>query len=411
MFKDLQQTAGHGLIGVSLVLALAHVPAAHAGAAEQLYTGSLGKQPIVLGLTLSDEDAPARYFYQRHHLDIPLFAGKLGKTHLELIEGVDESAPRPVITLDRQANGSWQGIWRGTDGKTLPLSLHPATPTPPASDAVPYLHKLYRDDPYGYLRLADLKLQAGRKQTVMGYHLQWWQQPAAKLAMFEITDGYPEAERQRINAILRNRLWQETDAYFECMGSAHSADLADFEQTVTPELFTPHLISVTVHTDYYCGGAHPDFGTAGINLDAHTGQPIALEDLLWLGKGKAPHVISLAEDATQTPDSAAMDALSAYHETTLAPWLVAQFGRIYPKQMAPTQDDDCSYDDPSLWAYPNWYLTAKGVYFGPSFPRAARACEANDDWSVLPWALVRQHPGPLRDAIPNAHPQAPSNTR
>jgi hypothetical protein len=79
--------------------------------------------------------------------------------------------------------------------------------------------------------------------------------------------------------------------------------------------------------------------------------------------------------------------------------------------MAPTQDDDCSYDDPSLWAYPNWHLTAKGVYFGPSFPRAARACEANDDWSVLPWAFVRQHPGPLRDAIPRAQPQARSNTR
>jgi hypothetical protein len=354
-----------------------------------------------MGLTLSDEDAPARYFYQRHHLDIPLFAGKLGKTHLELVEGVDESAPRPVITLDRQANGSWQGIWRGTDGKTLPLSLHPATPTPPASDAVPYLHKLYRDDPYGYLRLADLKLQAGRKQTVMGYHLQWWQQPAAKLAMFEITDGYPEAERQRINAILRNRLWQETDAYFECMGSAHSADLADFEQTVTPELFTPHLISVTVHTDYYCGGAHPDFGTAGINLDVHTGKPIALEDLLWLGKGKPLHVIGLADDPAQTPNAQANDALAAYQEKTLAPWLLAQFNRLYPTLMQPTDsEDECNYNDVEFWQYGNWHLTPAGVFFGPSFPRAARACEASDDWSIVPWALVRKHPGPLGNAIP-----------
>ena len=398
MSTSLQPRPCAALLGGLLLVALGNT---HATDGEQVYTGTLGKQTIVMGLTLSDEDAPARYFYQRHHLDIPLFAGKLGKTHLELVEGVDESAPRPVITLDRQANGSWQGIWRGTDGKTLPLSLHPATPTPPASDAVPYLHKLYRDDPYGYLRLADLKLQAGRKQTVMGYHLQWWQQPAAKLAMFEITDGYPEAERQRINAILRNRLWQETDAYFECMGSARGTDLADFEQTVTPELFTPHLISVTVHTDYYCGGAHPDFGTAGINLDVHTGKPIALEDLLWLGKGKPLHVIGLADDPAQTPNAQANDALAAYQEKTLAPWLLAQFNRLYPTLMQPTDsEDEGNYNDVEFWQYGNWHLTPAGVFFGPSFPRAARACEASDDWSIVPWALVRKHPGPLGNAIP-----------
>ena len=398
MSTSLQPRPCAALLGGLLLVALGNT---HATDGEQVYTGTLGKQTIVMGLTLSDEDAPARYFYQRHHLDIPLFAGKLGKTHLELVEGVDESAPRPVITLDRQANGSWQGIWRGTDGKTLPLSLHPATPTPPASDAVPYLHKLYRDDPYGYLRLADLKLQAGRKQTVMGYHLQWWQQPAAKLAMFEITDGYPEAERQRINAILRNRLWQETDAYFECMGSARGTDLADFEQTVTPELFTPHLISVTVHTDYYCGGAHPDFGTAGINLDVHTGKPIALEDLLWLGKGKPLHVIGLADDPAQTPNTQDNDALAGYQEKTLAPWLLAQFNRLYPTLMQPTDsEDECNYNDVEFWQYGNWHLTPAGVFFGPSFPRAARACEASDDWSIVPWALVRKHPGPLGNAIP-----------
>ena len=386
------------LLGGLLLVALGNT---HAADGEQVYTGTLGKQAIVMGLRLDDEMTPARYFYTRHHLDIHLSAGKRSKTHLDLFEGEDASTPRPTLTLDRKADGSWQGSWRGTDGKTLPLSLQPATPTPPASDAVPYLHKLYRDDPYGYLRLADLKLQAGRKQTVMGHHLQWWQQPAAKLSMFEITDGYPEAERQRINAILRNRLWQETDAYFECMGSARSADLADFEQTVTPELFTPHLISVTVHTGYSCGGAHPDFDTAGINLDAHTGKPIALEDLLWLGKGKPLHVIGLADDPAQTPNAQDNAALSAYQENMLAPWLLAQFNRLYPKLMQPADsEDECSYNDVAFWQYGNWHLTPAGVFFGPSFPRAARACEASDDWSIVPWALVRKHPGPLGNAIP-----------
>ena len=398
MFKSLQQHLCTALTGCLLFAALGN---AHAADHEQVYTGTLGKQTIVMGLKLDDDNTPARYFYTRHHLDINLSAGKLGKTHLVLLEGEDSDTARPTLTLDRKADGSWQGKWRGTDGKSLPLQLRPATPTPPASDAVPYLQTLYRDDPYSYLRLADLKLQAGRKQTVLGHTVQWWQQPAAKLAMFEILDGYPEAERQRINAILRNRLWQETGAYFDCKGSGRSAEAADFEQTVTPQLLTPHLVSITVSTDYYCGGAHPDFDTAGINLDAHTGKPIALEDLLWLGKGKPLHVISLAVDPSQTPNAQDNDALSAYQEKTLAPWLVAQFNRLYPKLMQPTNsEDECSYNDVELWQYNNWYLTPAGIFFGPSFPRVARACEASDDWSIVPWALVRKHPGPLGNAIP-----------
>lgn len=398
MSTCLQPRPCAALLGGLLLVALGNT---HAAEGEQVYTGTLGKQAIVMGLRLDDEITPARYFYTRHHLDINLSAGTLGKTHVVLFEGEESDAARPTLTLDRKADGSWQGSWRGTDGKTLPLSLQPATPTPPASDAAPYLLKLYRDDPYGYLRLADLQLQAGRKQTVMGHTLQWWQQPAAKLSMFEIMDGYPEAERQRINAILRNRLWQETDAYFDCMGSARSADLADFEQTVTPELLTAHLVSVTILTHYSCGGAHPDFDTAGINLDAHTGKPIALEDLLWLGKGKPLHVIGLADDPLQTPNAKDNDTLAAYQEKTLAPWLLAQFNRLYPKWMQPTDSEDaCSYNDVALWQYGNWHLTPAGVFFGPSFPRAARACEASDDWSIVPWALVRTHPGPLGNAIP-----------
>ena len=35
-----------------------------------------------------------------------------------------------------------------------------------------------------------------------------------------------------------------------------------------------------------------------------------------------------------------------------------------------------------------------------SYARAARVCEANDDWSVLPWETVRRHPGRLRLTLP-----------
>jgi len=48
----------------------------------------------------------------------------------------------------------------------------------------------------------------------------------------------------------------------------------------------------------------------------------------------------------------------------------------------------------------SWHMTPKGLFIGPSYARAARVCEANDDWSVLPWETVRRHPGRLRLTLP-----------
>ncbi len=63
-------------------------------------------------------------------------------------------------------------------------------------------------------------------------------------------------------------------------------------------------------------------------------------------------------------------------------------------------DDECAYDDPSVWQFPSFYLTPKGIFFGPSYARAARVCEANDEWSVLPYARIVKHPGWVPLAFP-----------
>jgi hypothetical protein len=63
------------------------------------------------------------------------------------------------------------------------------------------------------------------------------------------------------------------------------------------------------------------------------------------------------------------------------------------------EDVECNYGDPYLWDYPSWYLSDKGMVFDPIFPRVARACEGTE-WSILPYALVKQHPGRLNLSLP-----------
>lgn len=376
---------------------LAHARAGEAPA--DVYTGTLGRQAIVLQLTPGDDAVTAgRYFYVRHHRDIALSGAPASNGHLQLREGWDADANGPRIALDRQADGGWRGQWQDDKGTTLPVALHPATVAPPSADTPPWLKQLHASDRYDYLRLAGLKPQAGQRETFMGHALQWWRVPDAGIAFFEILDGYPPAELARINQVLMDRMWRETGSYYDCMFNHFNE--GDYEQTVTPRLLTANLVSVSVFTNYYCGGAHPDFGDAAINLDAHTAWPLTLEDLLWLGHGKPLHYATDA-DGNPAPGSASFEAWSDYREQHLAPWLARQWRQLYPQETTATGgEDDCGYDDPGVWQFVSWHMTPKGLFIGPSYARAARVCEANDDWSVLPWETVRRHPGRLRPGLP-----------
>lgn len=373
-----------------------------------VYIGTLGKQAIVLELTPGDDaESAGRYFYVRHHLDLVLEGNSASANHLSLSEGIDEEAANPHIDLNRQADGGWRGSWRNAKGKTLAIALQPAALPAPALDTTPYLKQLYTRDPYEYLRLSGLKLQAGRQQSFMGHTLRWWVQPDTGVSLFEILDGYPEGRRQAINKVLTDRLWSEVSSYYSCMATANQPGDGDFEQTVTPRLLTPSLVSISVFTNYDCGGPHPDFGDDPINLDAHDAQPLTLEDILWLGKGKPLHYV---DGSTQDGEAASagsssvpadFDAFSAYRRNEFAPWLVQQLTTEYPAQMrGEGGDEECAYGDPSVWESVSWHLTPSGIFFGPSYPRAARVCEANDVWSVLPWAAIRRHSGRLALKLP-----------
>lgn len=392
---------------LSTLLALLVLPLAHASeraaTPATVYTGTLGRQAIVLEFTPGDDAMTAgRYFYVRHHRDLALSGKSASADHRQLREGWDDDSTDPLITLDRQAGGGWRGSWRDARGKTLPVVLQPARPSPPSADAPPYLKQLYASDRYEYLRLAGLKALPGKRETFMGHTLQWWRVPDAGIAFFEILDGYPDSQRERLNQLLMSRMWKETSGYYACVFNHFNE--GDYTQTVTPRLLTPNLVSVSVFTDYYCGGAHPDFADNAINLDARTARPLTLEDVLWVGKGKPLHYF-VDDNDNPAPGSTSFDAWSAYRDEQFAPWLVQQWQRLYPRQMQATgSDDDCGYDDPSVWQFVSWHMTPTGIFLGPSFARVARVCEANDDWSVLPWRVVRQHPGRLKPRLPGQGP-------
>lgn len=356
----------------------------------QILTGTIGSQTVVVSLAQDEGDAVyGRYFYQQYRQDIAL-EGTLKGDSLVLHEGPEESPSRPVLTLKETPEG-WQGNWRNNKGKSAPVVLRNIEVPEAATDNA-WWARLRNLHPYDYLRMHDVTLKQEESQTFMGYQLQWLSDPISGLRMFQLTSGYDSEQMARVNQLLRTRLYNEIISYHQCMVSDRFEG-GEFEQQVVPKLLTPNLLSAEIFTSYDCGGAHPDFGSSPINLNIQTARTLGLEDVLWVGQGKAFHFVELDGSGERIDSGVSFDTFTEYRDTFFAPWLLQAMTAAHPTEMAaPQEEDECDYRDVSVWKYPTWYMTEQGIWLGPSFARVMRACEG-PDWSLLPWAVVKQHPG------------------
>ena len=367
-----------------LCLAAAAIPAAQA--AETVWRGTIGTAAIVVELDLQGEPTTGRYFYSRYLRDIAL-EGSRSEASLRLHEPREGDAKAAEWVLTTSQPGEWRGEWIGSDGRHLPIRLSLFEPDKQGDGE---RAQLLRDQPYEYLRSATLRLAPGVLETVGKYRLQWFQEPHTQVSLFQVVSGYDDAKRQRLNRVLRERHWRLVADALSCVSQSDG----DYQSTTTLRRIDDTILSVSLFASYYCGGAHPDFGDSPLNLDPRTGRLLELEDVFWLGKGTPPR----SEGPTES-------AFYAYRGDILGPWLAAMMAKRHPKDVAGMEPDGCDYTDPEVWKYVSWYVREDGMYFGPSFSRAARNCEY-PEWSVLPWKDIARHPGRVR--IGPARPRAPA---
>ncbi|MEJ6819645.1 hypothetical protein [Pseudomonas sp. LF-5] len=376
------------------------ISTAHAEEGRRVFTGTLGKMPIVLELNTTQQDeVTGRYFYEKYHRDLEL-SGSLQDSTLNLVEGNNrygDDKPLPTLKLEETANG-WQGEWQSPQGKKLSVKLAEAKLPAPTSATLPFVAALPNDEPYEYLRLQGLKLKPAKKENFMGYDLQWWTEPETKISLFSVESGLSKDDQQRVNQQLLGRLWNEVISYHSCQ--LRGGENVEFMQQAEPKMISPAVVSLNISTSYYCGGAHPDFGDSPLNIDVKTGHPLSLEDVLWVGEGK-PLLHAERDSLGDKPLSEAeSDARYRYVSKELVPWVIQQFTALYPTEMKkPAQDDDCDFTDESIWGTTPWYFTDKGLYLGAYFARVQRSCD-RPDWSILPYSVVKQHPGAVKLQLP-----------
>lgn len=101
------------------------ISTANAEDGRRVFTGTLGKMPIVVELNTTQQDeVTGRYFYEKYHRDLEL-SGSLQDSTLNLVEGNNrygDDKPLPTLKLEETANG-WQGEWQSPQGKNCRLNL------------------------------------------------------------------------------------------------------------------------------------------------------------------------------------------------------------------------------------------------------------------------------------------------
>ncbi len=369
----------HAMVIAVLLMCIAGL----AQAQTQVWEGTLGKSSIVVKLDAPDDGGgiEGQYFYRKHRHGIDLTGSRAADRVFALEEQIyvpGEDAGS-AWTLTPASDDTLVGEWVGK-GKRLPIRLRrTSSATLPETDD-PGLAELRANDPYRFLQLHGMPLQAGKLESVGDYRLQWWREPTSDVELFRVISGYPAAQLPGVNLALARAHWKQVESFLDCT----AAPLSDHESTTTLRYIGRDALSVSLFVSYYCGGAHPDFGDGPLNLDPRTGRELALEDVLWLGKGTPP---IRGDDNNQS--------WYDYRNDVFAPWVAEQMSTLYPEEYSGQANEDCSYEMEDIWDFPTWHITKKGVYLGAIFPRVGRVCD-NPEWSILPWSLVDKHHGAVR---------------
>lgn len=380
----------HFIPKIALLLTLLCISTAYAATEQKpyLYEGKIGNAPVVFELSIDQSKAvTGRYFYRKHSTDIALDGTQLNNGDIQLGENQDYDDQSKIDMILHSNKQGWQGEWIGHDPnkkKNIPIQLTPLR----LSKTINY-QLMYSTD-YDQIRLSGLSLQKKALTRFSKYSLQWWKEPISQISFFRVISGYPKDTLARINTTLTTRHWQEVNSFFQCQFDGARRSGGEYEQTVTPRFMNDKIFSASVHTSYYCGGAHPDFGDNPINLDVKTGKELNLEDVLWISN--ATTTLKRNERGERLDYD--------YESKTLSPWVSRTMEKLYPQGGGSDKPhEDCDYRDTGVWTSPAFYFTPKGLHLAAYFARVARVCD-NPDWAVLPWKIVNQHQGKLHLSLP-----------
>ena len=258
-----------------------------------VYRGTLGTQPITLELRNKPGEPGSeiqdRYRYDRHGVSIVLERGRAAnRTANYALLGVESVfhgsgfSARGCLNLvaDNLIPGgaALKGQWFTPDGQkrlTVALRRVNVAAVPLALPASPGLTKLRSGDPFTFLAL-----NRGWSRVAGGL-----KEPLTDVTYPRVAGGSPA-----LNLALQDGQIKLAQDALDCLsgGDVNLENGTEYSGAGTLSWHSAHLVSLHEEVEYYCGGAHPDSYTAGVTLDARSGQVLKLAGRpgrVWPGLG------------------------------------------------------------------------------------------------------------------------------
>lgn len=362
---------------ISLLLIFLYLPQINEAQKTTLLKGTIGKYPVIMELDVyGDTAVNLIYFYKniRKNVNLEGTINKEGSIDAVRFNNYEEKFDSTSEQIElKKVNEKYIGKWTTTK-RILPVRLIPflINKFPNPYKKYSSIKDLVEQTPLDYIRIAGLYFIKDSTTNKSGFYLDWYHERYSHIILFRLRKDSMTQALKRVNEQLKEIQLLESNYLLSCSSTIGETE---FEQRITNIFLNNDILSINLFTNYYCGGAHPDFGSSGSSFNLHTGSKLHLDDLLNFGKYPK-------EESNEWLD---------YRGSVFAPKIISILKELYPMKMKkPISQDDCDYTDADVWSFPNWYFTKEGLYIGAYFARVQRECD-EPEWSVIPYKIIKKY--------------------
>jgi hypothetical protein len=342
------------------------------GLTAQVYRGTIDKYPVVFEIMTEDYyDFNAQYFYTRVKKDIRL---KRKDKNSLMFSDVDGEETFSLKKSGKSLNGTW------TSGEKK-LSVNLSEVDPGTLKAAKYnvdLDHSRTSDTYNFLKAENIQLIKSKEETwEQSTIIEWMKEPISQTEFPRIKSSPKIKNISALNELLAEEHFEEIVSYFSCQSTSPTGE-GEYLFGCSIMFISDQFISIHNLASYYCGGAHPDFGAWGLTIDHQNIKKMHLSDLYWFGdKKKFNPNTSWNQDDNMDQFGEIWNELAKKH---------------YPEEMqTKTGDNECNYNDPTVWSRYTWFLTPGGLLVGSYFARVMRSCDTDSGWPIIPYKDLEKY--------------------
>lgn len=335
---------------------------------EKMYflKGKVGENEIVLRMLCYDE-MPTRfvhYFFLNDKKDHYLVGRQKDKfwNFTPGEKGGGNSIKQSgVLNIAENKNGLWNGTWTDSSGKTWNLILSAIIADSIHSNFSQLLF-IKELDPYESYRLSTISFSKTKSEKrTDGLYCDWYQEKESGISFFRLRSTNKMRNADSVNSALETTHLSLVERYFQYVPQKTTTKVETALRYLTNELVSFRIVSTTSFSETKTSQVRELF-----TLDVESGQPVALEDILWFDKTAAK------------PPADDLYKIYKYRKNVFAPNVFALLRELYPLEM---KNDSCGINKEETWTLPEWNLTSKGIAL--SF-RTPEQCGV-ESWAVIPY--------------------------